>query len=120
MDLLVSTRRAPRHVVVEVRGELDMDTTPQLRAELQRLVDAGDREVVVDLGGVPFMDSSALGDIVLTFTALRDVGGRLSLAAVQRQVATVLKITSLDSVIDIYDTAEAAEADVPPAESARG
>ena len=118
VDLVLSARRGRGCVVVEVQGDLDMATTPQLRDGLQRLVDAGDRQVVVDLARVPFMDSTALGALVLTFTALRDVGGRLSLAAVQAPVAKVLKITSVDSVIDVYDTVQAAEADMPPVDGA--
>lgn len=120
MDLVLSARRGRGCVVVEVQGDLDMATTPRLRDGLQRLVDAGDRQVVVDLARVPFMDSSALGALMLTFTALRDLGGRLSLAAVQPPVANLLNITSVDSVIDVYDTVQAAEADMPRADGATG
>ena len=102
--------------MVEVRGDLDMATAPQLRDGLQRLVDAGDRQVVVDMAGVGFMDSSALGTLVVIFKALADVGGRLCLAAVQPAVQSVLKITSVDRVIDLYNTVQAAEAAVPSVE----
>jgi anti-sigma B factor antagonist len=120
VDLVLSARPGRGCVVVEVDGELDMATTPQLRDGLQRLIDAGERQVVVDLARVPFMDSTALGALVVTFTAFQDVGGRLSLAAVQPLVANVLKITSVDSVIDVYDTVRAAEGDIPPADGATG
>jgi anti-sigma B factor antagonist len=120
VDLVLSARRGRGCVVVEVEGELDMDTSPHLREGLQRLVDGGDRQVVVDLARVPFMDSSALGALVLIFKALRDVGGRLSLATVQPPVANVLNITSVDSVIDVYDSVQAAEADMTPADGATG
>ena len=99
--------------MVEVRGDLDMATAPQLRDGLQRLVDAGDRQVVVDMAEVGFMDSSALGALVVIFKTLGEVGGRLCLAAVQPAVQSVLKITSVDRVIDLYDTVQAAEAAVP-------
>ncbi len=113
MDLLLSARPGRGCTVVEVRGDLDMATAPQLRDGLQRLVGAGDRQVVVDMAGVGFMDSSALGALVVVFKALGDVGGRLCLAAVQPAVQSVLKITSVDRVIDLYDTVLAAEAAVP-------
>lgn len=112
VDLLMSVRPGRGCTVVEVRGELDMATAPQLREGLQRLVDAGDRQVVVDMAGVGFLDSSALGALVVTFKSLRDVGGRLILAAVQPAVRSVLEVTSVDRVIDIYDSVQAAEADV--------
>ena len=101
--------------VVQVGGDLDMATTPGLRDTLHRVVDAGDRQVVVDLGEVGFLDSSGLGALVTAFRALDEAGGRLSLAAPQPAVVTVLRITSVDQVIDIYETVEAAEATMPGA-----
>ncbi|MFF5051669.1 STAS domain-containing protein [Micromonospora sp. NPDC000663] len=111
MDLSLSVRPGRGCTVLEVRGELDMATSPQLRQGLQRLVDAGDRQVVVDLAGVGFMDSSALGMLVVMFKAFREAGGRLSLASAQPAVQTVLTVTSVDRVIRVYESAEAAEAD---------
>jgi anti-sigma B factor antagonist len=110
VDLLVETRPGRGCAVVEVRGDLDMATSPQLRESLQRLIDGGERQVVVDLAGVGFMDSSALGALVIMFRVLGDVGGSLRLAGVQPAVRSVLSITSVDRAIDVFDTVEAAEA----------
>jgi anti-sigma B factor antagonist len=110
VDVLLTARPGRGCTVMQVRGELDMETAPQLRAGLQRLVDAGDRRVVVDLAEVAFMDSSGLGALVTVFRSLSEAGGRLSLAAVQPGVRSVLRITSVDQVVDIFDTTEAAEA----------
>lgn len=120
MDLLLSARPGRGCTVIEVHGDLDMATAPQLREGLQRLVDAGDRQVVVDLAEVPFMDSSALGALVVMMKALRDVGGRLSLAGVQPAVLSVLKITSVDRVIDMYADVQEAEAAVPSVDGVAG
>jgi anti-sigma B factor antagonist len=111
VDLVVSTRAGDGCIVVEVRGDLDMATQPQLRDGLQPLI--GPSQVVVDLTAVGFIDSSALGTLVVTFKALRDVGGRLCLAGVQGPVRAVLSLTSVDRVIDIYDTVQAAEESMP-------
>jgi anti-sigma B factor antagonist len=118
VDLLLSVRPGRGCTVLEVGGELDMATSPQLREGLQRLVDAGDRQVVVDLAGVAFMDSSGLGALVLMFKALREVGGRLCLAGARPAVHSVLMVTSVDRVIDMYDSVQAAEADVPSTDDA--
>jgi len=118
VELLMSVRPGRGCTVLEVSGELDMATSPQLRQALQGLVDAGDRQVVVELAGVGFMDSSALGALVEMYKALRAAGGRLSLAAVQAPVRNVLTVTSVDRVIHVYDSVQAAEADVPSADDA--
>jgi anti-sigma B factor antagonist len=90
-----------------------MATSPQLQEGLQRVLDGGARNVVVDLAGVGFMDSSALGALVLAFKRVREGGGRLCLAAVRPPVRTVLSVTSVDQAIDVYDTVTAAEASMP-------
>ncbi|MEU1250082.1 STAS domain-containing protein [Micromonospora arida] len=120
MQLLLSVRPGRGCTVLEVRGELDMATSPQLREALQGLINAGDRQVVVDLAGVRFMDSSALGALVVMFKAFRAGGGRLSLAAVQPAVHRILTITSVDRVVDVYDSVRAAEADVLSSDGATG
>ncbi|MEH1056914.1 STAS domain-containing protein [Micromonospora sp. CPCC 206171] len=66
------------------------------------------------------MDSSGLGALVVMFKALCDVGGRLCLAAVQPAVHRVLTVTSLDRAIDVYDSVQAAEADLPSTDNATG
>lgn len=110
MGLLLSVRPGPGCTVLEVRGELDLATSPQLHEALRRLVDIGDRQVVVDLAGVGFMDSSGLGALVVAFRALRDTGGRLVLAAVRPPVRNVLAVTSVDRAIQVYDSVPAAGA----------
>ena len=115
MDVRLSVRPGRECMVVEVAGDLDMATAPQLRDGLQRVLEAGTHNVVVDLAGVGFMDSSGLGALVVMFNAARERGGRLCLAAAQRPVRTLLTVTSVDQAIGIYDTVLGAEADMPPA-----
>lgn len=99
--------------VVEVRCVLDLATVPQLRQTLQQAIDAGARRVVVDLAGVSLMDSSALGTLVLMFKTLRGQGGELCLAGPRPIVRSVLAFTSVDRVITVYDTVQAAEDGLP-------
>lgn len=92
-----------------------MDTAPQLQDLLQDVVGGGARQVVVDFAEVAFMDSSGLGVLVDALKRLRDKGGRLCLAAVQEPVRNVLVLSTVDQVMDVYSTVEAAEEDMPPA-----
>ncbi|GIF07216.1 STAS domain-containing protein [Actinoplanes siamensis] len=112
MDLLVAVRPGRGCTVVEVCGDLDMAVSPQLHESLQRVIADGGRQVVLDLAGVGFMDSTALGVLVTVFKILRDHGGQLRLATPQPVVRDVLRITSVDRAIGVYDTVEAAEAEV--------
>ena len=115
MDLQLATRAGHACTVVWVSGELDMDTRSRLQDHVRGVVDSGARQVVLDMAQVPFVDSSGLGVLVESLKLLRDRGGRLSLAAVQPPVRNVLALSAVDQVLDLYDSVEAAEDDMPPA-----
>lgn len=103
MDLTFEDRTAGPWHVLAVAGELDMHTSPALQERLDMfgLVDAP--KVAVDLSGVPFMDSSSLGVLVVGLKRLREHGGALALVGVTGSPRKVLSITGIDRVIPVYD-----------------
>jgi anti-sigma B factor antagonist len=113
VDVQVSAQVGPACTVVRVSGELDVDTRPRLQGALREALDAGARQIVLDLAEVPFMDSSGPGALVDVLKSLRDRGGRLSLAAVQEPVRSVLALSAVDNLVDLYDSVQAAEANMP-------
>ncbi len=101
-------RRSDWHVL-KVRGEVDVTTTPRVRAQLISLLSEGTPNVVVDLEGVDFMDSSGLGALVAALKLARSRDGELRLVCEhQRSVRKVLEVTGLERVLDRYDTVDAA------------
>jgi anti-sigma B factor antagonist len=94
--------------VVEVTGELDIYTAPQLKQCMLGLFEEGVTQVVVDLGGVTFIDSTALGVLIGGVRRVNDAGGAMALVVSSRQVARVLAITGLDRVFAVCETREAA------------
>ncbi|MFG1885926.1 STAS domain-containing protein [Micromonospora sp. NPDC049102] len=115
MEFALATRRGHVGTVVEVAGDLDMSTTPRLRDGLLEVVESGARVVVVDLTDVGFMDSSGLGALVVAYKEMRARDGWLGLAGVRPAVRKVLSITSVDRVIDSFDTVQDAEEASPAA-----
>lgn len=114
MTLSVSTRSVDGCTVVSVAGDVDISTSPALRAALAEATAAG-RPVVVDLTGVPFVDSTALGVLVGAYTALRNTGHRLAVVNDHEAVLKVLRITALDEVLGVRPTvAEAVAAASQP------
>jgi anti-sigma B factor antagonist len=97
--------------VLTVRGEVDVTTTPRVRAQLIALLSDGRPNLVVDLEGVRFMDSSGLGALVAALKLARSRSGELRLACEKpRSVRKVLEVTGLERVLDRYDTVEDAVA----------
>jgi anti-sigma B factor antagonist len=108
MELSLSTRTVADHRVLEVSGEIDVYTAPQLRERLIALVEDGARQVVVDLSRVEFLDSTGLGVLVGALKRLRGVNGDLSLVCAQERLLKIFRITGLDRVFTIRDSVEAA------------
>lgn len=100
----------PRRGLVNVRGEVDIYTAPRLKEQLVKLIDGGATGVVVDLTGVTFIDSTALGVLIGGVRRLREADGRMALVVATRPVERVLTLTGLDRVFTIHATRDAAVA----------
>jgi anti-sigma B factor antagonist len=110
MELSLSTHTVAGHRVLEVTGEIDVYTAPQLRERLITLVEGGDRQVVVDLSRVDFLDSTGLGVLVGALKRLRSAEGELSLVCAQERLLKIFRITGLDRVFTLHESVDAATA----------
>ncbi len=98
--------------VVRLSGALDAMASGDVRKQLSDLVRDGSLRLVVDLSEVHRIDSTGLGALVTTLKGARDRGGELVLASLTPPVRTVVELTRLHRVFDIYDDAEAAAAEL--------
>ena len=81
-----------------------------LNEQIHRLLDAGVRKVVIDLGEVQFVNSSGLGMLIGSLTTMRNAGGSLKLAAASKKVGTLIEVTKLHRVFELHKTVSAAVA----------
>lgn len=103
------TRPEAGAVVVTVGGEVDMLTSPQLRAALlDQIHDDGIELVVVALDGVTFLGTSGLAALIEVREAAHAAGVGLRLACTGRRVLRPLAIAGLLPMFDIHDTVDAA------------
>jgi anti-sigma B factor antagonist len=110
MELSLAMRTVSEHVVLEISGEIDVYTAPKLRERLIELVNSGQRNVVVDLGRVEFLDSTGLGVLVGAHRRLKARDGSLNLVCPHERLLKVFRITGLDTVFDIHSSVEEATA----------
>lgn len=96
----VDVRPNRSQVLVAPAGELDLATVTELREQLTALREAGFREVVVDLRGLTFLDSTGLRLLVAEARALGACAGRLLLVPGPPAVQRVFAVTGLDAVLD--------------------
>lgn len=102
-----------------VRGELDMNTAPELEDSLEAALSESGASIMFDLSECEFIDSTGIALIVRTWRHLdRDGGegtGRLVLCCVNHQVRRLLKITGVESSISMYEQRAAALAELQSA-----
>lgn len=109
----MTTRAVGELSVVDVAGEVDVFSAPELAEQLTQLFDAGRRTVVVDLTSVTFLDSTGLGTLVAARNRAEEAGGQLPIIGSGEQVLKLFRITGLDEVFEIYPSIEAAVAATP-------
>jgi len=85
--------------VVEVRGDVDLYSAPELRRRIAELIDAGKTLYAIDLTEASFVDSTTLRVLVGAIMRLRLRDGRLVLACAEPEILRVLEITGLDQVV---------------------
>ncbi|HEX5763298.1 MAG TPA: STAS domain-containing protein [Solirubrobacterales bacterium] len=99
--------------VFTVRGELDMNTAPQLEQALEAALADEEAAIMLDLSDCEFIDSTGIALIVRTWQRLdRDAGnggkGKFVLCCVNHQVRRLLKITGVESSISLHEQRDAA------------
>lgn len=103
----VTTESTDRLETVEVSGELDEATAPELRAALERAM-AVDRSVLVDLSECEFIDSTGLSLLVEGQRKLAESSRAFAVCCARSEVSRLLELTGIDSTISLFETREEA------------
>ncbi|MFF2144738.1 STAS domain-containing protein [Kitasatospora sp. NPDC058190] len=106
--LRITTLATDEAVVCRVEGEIDQAQQAKLENALARAVRDRPPQLVVDLAGVTFCDSSGLNTFLQTLQDTTLAGTRLVLAALSPQIRRLLEITSTDELFTIRDNVHAA------------
>jgi anti-sigma B factor antagonist len=99
---------------IAVRGELDMNTAPDLERKLDEALAGSDASIVLDLSECEFIDSTGIALIVRAWRRLDGGGGeaRLVLCCVNHQVRRLLTITGVEGSISMHEQRDAALAEL--------
>jgi anti-sigma B factor antagonist len=108
---IIQSQPDERTSVVALEGELDLGRAPSLKWALVDSVDAGYKQLVVDLTRVRFMDSTALSVLVGVNRSL-DEGARLAIVCVNANVLKIFELSGMDGAFAIFPTLDQALAHV--------
>jgi len=92
--------------IVKVTGDITLNqgTDVLLKDKIQSLIQQGQRKLLLDLGGVAYVDSAGLGQLVRVFATARHHGGSLKLLHVTKRLRDLLVLTKLVTIFETYDT----------------
>ena len=104
-----STRKIGGVVVIDVDGKILLgEGDVEIKRTVDDLLKAGNKNILLNLARVPYLDSAGLGEIIRCYTALRKSGGSFKLLSPNRRIIDLLSITKLLNVFDWYDNEESA------------
>ena len=95
--------------ILEPKGKITIGVGDvALREAVSEALEAGARNILVDLGEVTTIDSSGIGELVSAYTTVTNRGGKLKLVNLPPKVTDILQITQLISVFEVFDTVDEA------------
>ena len=94
--------------ILHAQGKIIGTIADQLQDEIEQQLQNGNNKLILDLTDVPLLDSTALGVIILAFQVVQRSGGKLVLLNPQKAVSSILEVTRLKSILEVYETEEAA------------
>lgn len=105
----ISRREEGPITVIEPKGKITIgEGDVLLREEITKLLSEEKKQLVLDLGGISYMDSAGVGELVSVYTSVKNRGGELKLACLTKKIKDLLQITQLMTIFDTYETTQEA------------
>ena len=103
-------RMSANVTIVTATGDITLNSggAVMLKDKVNSLLHQGQKNIVVDLSGVSYVDSAGLGDLVQTYVTTKNRGGSVKLMNVTKRLKNLLVVTKLLTVFDTYDDEAAA------------
>ena len=103
-ELDVKDRQAGDVTILDLSGDVRIgEGAISLRDSIRNLADQGKKNVLLNLAGVKYMDSTGVGELIANYTTISRQGGQLKLLNLTDRIQNLLVITKLLTVFDSYD-----------------
>src|SRR5262247_1162605 len=103
-ELNINERQAGDVTVLDMSGKITIgEGSVALRSGIRRLLEEGKKRILLNLSGVSYVDSSGIGELVSSYTAINKEGGQLKLLRLTQKLQDLLTITKLLTVFDAYE-----------------
>jgi anti-sigma B factor antagonist len=103
-ELDIKERQAGDVIVLDMDGKVTIgEGSVALRSAIRRLLEEGKKKILLNLAGVGYIDSSGIGELVSSYTAINKENGQLKLLNLTQKLQDLLAITKLLTVFDVYE-----------------
>jgi anti-sigma B factor antagonist len=103
--MTIEKRRIGNVTILDLQGRLTIDDGAELlRDNVASVIFQGERKILLNLGGVPYMDSGGLGELVRSSLVAQRGEGTIKLVNLTSRITDLLTITKLLNVFDTFDT----------------
>lgn len=99
-------------MVCRVKGEINIDTVPELKGKFRDIVESKCRKVLLDFSGVKYIDSLGMVSLIGLSKDLKISGGTVFLSNLSPKILSIFSITGLEKIFKIYETEEEALRDL--------
>lgn len=103
-DINITERQAGDIAILDLEGKVTIgEGSVALRTAIRKLLGEGKNKILLNLAGVGYIDSSGIGELVSSFTAVKKEGGTLKLLKLTQKIQDLLAITKLLTVFDVFE-----------------
>ena len=104
-ELNISERQSGDVTILDMDGKITIgEGSVALRTAIRRLLEEGKKKILLNLARVSYIDSSGIGELVSSYTAINKDGGELKLLNLTQKLQDLLTITKLLTVFDVYES----------------
>lgn len=108
-ELNISERQVGDVTILDMGGKITIgEGSVALRTAIRRLLEEGKKKILLNLAKVGYIDSSGIGELVSSYTAIGKEEGQLKLLNLTQKLQDLLTITKLLTVFDVYESEEEA------------
>jgi anti-sigma B factor antagonist len=101
----IEERTAGDVTILDLKGKMTLGEGDELlKDKINSLIHQGQKKLLLNLEGVPYIDSAGLGEIVRTYTTVSRQGGNLKLVNLTKRITDLLSITKLLTVFETFDS----------------
>ena len=109
MDIKIEERLVGHVTILDIVGRLTIDEAAEhLKDKINSLIEQNETRIVLNLKGVPYIDSGGLGQLIASFGSVKKAGGTMKLLHVNSRNHNLLSITSLVTVFESFDSEDEA------------